>query len=574
MSLSASMWTSVSGLLTHGEKMNIIGNNLANVSTVGFKAQRADFADFLYTDYGTTSGREQIGKGTGIAAIIGDFSQGSFESTNSGTDLAINGNGFFKVNDEYGRSFYTRAGDFYFNEKRELQNPSGLILQGWRVAEDTSVSYSKGTATISQDDGQVQHKGTVTDIVLDKWNLPPKATKNVTIADNLVNNDIYDKSTSSTSPLTALFSSWQGNKVPPISDSAYATQSSVAVYDESGSVHNLTVYMDKVKRSTADYTIEGMPPGYSMYEYLVTMDPSEDMRSYGGTYDPSTGVLTGATNFYDATGTATKATAGVLMTGVMIFDSSGQLVSQTGYTYGAGQETTANTQCALDPDDLSSWQATKFSNNGLPVFTANFTGKALANSVSEEDSENSIIELDFGLRTSGSTWDKTGSLADLAADSGIVDYNRLALMTNTHLGNHATTNDSSSFMTDIQSDGYAAGLLSNYNFTETGVLYGYYSNGENIPLYQLALYDFPNQQGLYREGGNLYTPTNESGYAKEDVPGKGTLGTISSYYIENSNVDMSREFVHMISTQRGFQANSKSITTTDTMLETVIGMKR
>ncbi|MBR3664412.1 MAG: flagellar hook basal-body protein, partial [Desulfovibrio sp.] len=88
MSLSANMWTSVSGLMTHGEKMNVIGNNLANVSTLGFKAQRADFSDFIYTDYGTTSGADQVGKGVGICALIGDFSQGGFENTNSATDLA------------------------------------------------------------------------------------------------------------------------------------------------------------------------------------------------------------------------------------------------------------------------------------------------------------------------------------------------------------------------------------------------------------------------------------------------------------------------------------------------------
>ena len=105
-------------------------------------------------------------------------------------------------------------------------------------------------------------------------------------------------------------------------------------------------------------------------------------------------------------------------------------------------------------------------------------------------------------------------------------------------------------------------------------MYGYYDNGESIPLYQIAMYDFHSTQGLRREGGNLFTPTPESGEPIEGVAGTGTFGTITSYYIENSNVDMSREFVQMISCQRGFQANSKSVTTTDTMLETVINMKR
>ncbi|MBQ7585333.1 MAG: flagellar hook basal-body protein, partial [Desulfovibrionaceae bacterium] len=197
MSLSASMWTSVSGLMTHGEKMNVIGNNLANVSTIGFKAQRADFSDFLYTPYGTTSGEDQVGKGTGICALIGDFSQGAFESTNSGTDLAINGNGFFKVyNKDNQTNYYTRAGDFYFNEKRELVNPNGLILQGWELTSEKEVSFGSGTANLNADDKEFRQIGTPTDIVLDQWNQPPERTKNITIANNLVNDDKYDYTTS------------------------------------------------------------------------------------------------------------------------------------------------------------------------------------------------------------------------------------------------------------------------------------------------------------------------------------------------------------------------------------------
>ncbi|MCR4665824.1 MAG: flagellar hook basal-body protein, partial [Desulfovibrio sp.] len=193
MSLSASMWTSVSGLMTHGEKMNVIGNNIANVSTIGFKAQRCDFSDFIYTDYGTTSGADQVGKGTGICALIGDFSQGGFESTNSATDLAINGNGFFKVrNDKNNTEYYTRAGDFYFDEDKQLVNPNGMILQGWKTTQDKSVTFGTGTVNVGKSDEDFRRSGTVTDIVLDKWNIPPQRTTNVTIANSLVNDDKYD----------------------------------------------------------------------------------------------------------------------------------------------------------------------------------------------------------------------------------------------------------------------------------------------------------------------------------------------------------------------------------------------
>ena len=596
MSLSANMWTSVSGLMTHGEKMNVIGNNLANVSTIGFKAQRADFSDFIYTDYGTTSGADQVGKGVGICALIGDFSQGGFENTNSATDLAINGNGFFKVRNEGNNTnYYTRAGDFYFDEDRQLVNPNGMILQGWKTTQTESVTLASTTMTLSNEKQTFRRSGAVTDIVLDQWNIPPKRTTNVTVADNLINDDQYDITQSDTSPLTALFDTWDGSKNPPISDDAYATQSTIAVYDEGGNPHTATVYMDKVKATKVDgsgnpvYSIEGLPAGYTVYEYLVTIDPSEDKRTYGGTFNPDTGVVEGATSFYnegDSSKPPTAKKCGVLMDGIMIFDASGQLVSQSAYTYGQNTPLDENAKIAVNPDEASSWVPTKFSNNGLPVFVANFSGKPLANSISESGAEDAIVELDLGLNSTSVHWDNdnedqatksytsTTSLADLAVANGTVEYSQIAKMAGAVRDSNATACNGATFMTDIQDNGYRAGVLSNYTVDKSGVVYGYYNNGENIPLYQIAMYDFHNLQGLHRDGGNLYSPTHESGDPVEGVAGTGTFGEVNSYYIENSNVDMSREFVHMISTQRGFQANSKSITTTDTMLETVIGMKR
>ena len=121
MSVTATLWTSVSGLLAHGEKMNVVGNNLANVNTVGFKSQRMDFADFVYQDAHSLAGQTQIGRGVKIGTIIGNFSQGPFETTTNATDLAIEGKGFFQVqavgSDE---TYYTRAGNFTFDKEGYL----------------------------------------------------------------------------------------------------------------------------------------------------------------------------------------------------------------------------------------------------------------------------------------------------------------------------------------------------------------------------------------------------------------------------------------------------------------------
>jgi flagellar hook protein FlgE len=602
------MWTAVSGLLAHGDKMNVVGNNIANVSTIAFKSQRMDFNDYLYVERGSTSGPTQIGEGVSIYAVLGDFSQGAFESTNSGTDIAIDGNGFFGVRRPNSKTlYYTRAGDFYFNKDRELVNPEGFKVQGLRVDNKKQIVFHTGAAVrATKDESPWIGQGTPTDIVLDSWNLTPQRTTNVSVSNLLINDSIYDKTVDNTNPMTALFELWDAKntqKVPPDSalpQNAYATQSSVKVYDESGAEHDLTIYFDKVNTPVYDnanppnlvYEVQGLPAGYQMYEYLVTVPPSEDLRSYGGTYDPVTNTVSGGTAFYDPAGTNTAEKAGVLMSGVLIFDGGGQLVNQTAYTYGATATPAVNAQVALNPDNLASWQPTKFSSNGLPVFTANFTGQPLANSVSEmmqgtggpppySQAQDYIVELDFGLANAGGAWSSPAtatSLASLTVTAGpppVIPYTTaVATMESAARKESATANPGSTFITDAQQDGYASGVLNGYNIDTNGVLYGRYSNNITLPLWQMTLYDFRNLQGLRREGGNLYSQTMESGNARWSIPGNAGFGSTQAYNIEQSNVDIAREFVQMISTQRGFQANSKSVSTVDTMLETVIGMKR
>ena len=117
MGLSTSMWTGVSGLLVHGEKMNVVGHNIANVNTIGFKSQRMDFQDLFYNNTFSAAGLEQIGLGARIGCVLTDFSQGAFEQTGLSTDLAIQGKGWFQVQvPGQDRVFYTRAGDFIINK--------------------------------------------------------------------------------------------------------------------------------------------------------------------------------------------------------------------------------------------------------------------------------------------------------------------------------------------------------------------------------------------------------------------------------------------------------------------------
>ncbi len=823
MGLSSSMWTSVSGLLGHGEKMNVVGNNIANVSTIGFKSQRMDFEDFIYQDGFSGGGSTQIGFGVGINTIVTDFSQGAFETTNIATDMAIGGTGYFKVvSQATGADYYTRAGNFNFNDAGFLTLPSGEVLQGWMVDNNTNPLPATGVNPVISEYTGIQTIGEATDIKLDTWTIAPKATTKVEFSVNLTAEDNQDNSVSVTNPLFAMSDTWDGQNAiqnpgdPALPHDAFEWSVPVKVYDEGGKEHTLTAYFDQVPTEGVDSlgnpteVIDGLPTGYSVYEYLLTMKPEEDARTFGGTYDPTTGVLSGASSFQD-----TEA-AGILMKGTMIFNSSGELVSQTSYTYmgntdfapgetitpnevistttvddilaqpaadratyiagltldpddaandaalkalltdsltaadnnadsiataaatkaaesaanragianAAANETTIQTnadaavlaiagpaataaadaahpgmgpgdadwdaaynatygpleaelypleyQKAYDvfyqvgytsilpapetgafydaqydasyiptrdalqadairnsasdlnasqighPDSALSWQPTEVSADGYPLFTANFSGHPMANAVGQEKSPTDTtkskeaddiwMEFDLGLQSSNPQvpWQYQGhALARTSSDidpitgemilpqtASIQDtfaiinpttgdvaspasYDALGLFIPNEGDTGSSTSRGTSSSTNFSTqNGYTSGTLSNVRIDSEGVLYGIYNNNVEMPLYQIAMYDFVNPQGLYREGGNLYTTTRESGSIQQAKAGEAGMGSINAYNIEQSNVDMSTEFVRMISTQRGFQANSKGITTVDEMLNTVIGMKR
>jgi len=123
-------------------------------------------------------------------------------------------------------------------------------------------------------------------------------------------------------------------------------------------------------------------------------------------------------------------------------------------------------------------------------------------------------------------------------------------------------------------DGYTAGVLLNVSVSRDGILSGQYSNGQTLELYSLTLATFSNQWGLRREGGNLFSETLDSGPALTGEAGSTGKGSVDGNSLELSNVDMATEFVNMITSQRGFQANTKVITTADSLLGEVIAMKR
>lgn len=232
MSLS-SLYTGISGLDAYSQAMSVIGNNIANVNTVGFKASRISFEDILSQSLVGATGQFQIGRGVQVGSVQRLFSQSTFQTTSSATDLAIDGDGFFIVSRD-GTTLYTRAGQFYLDEQGILVNHRGYALQGWMLDDQGSIT------------------STLQDINLSNISSAPRATSRVVINVNL---DVNEAILANPFDVT-----------DPVNTSSYMTP--ITVYDATGNGHLVNVYFRKQDNDTWEWhalldgaELEGGTPG-------------------------------------------------------------------------------------------------------------------------------------------------------------------------------------------------------------------------------------------------------------------------------------------------------------------------
>lgn len=272
MSLSSSLYTGTSGLGNTSKALQVTSNNISNINTVAFKKGSTTFADTLYQTVGTQAGAAQVGLGMSVSNVAQDFSDGSLETTSNATDLAIGGDGFFIVSQAGSdETFYTRAGNFSFDDSGALVNAEGYILQGWNVDSETGDAM-----------------GAITDLVLTAFTSSPEETGEMTIIANLDSD-----SDSNTSVLSNVYE-YEDGETTTVSSDTYEYQSVVTVYDSLGSAHEVTVYYDK-KSGTE-------------WEYVIVSNPEEDNRNL-------------------VEGTSSQ---GLLARGTILFsESSGEIVSMT-----------------------------------------------------------------------------------------------------------------------------------------------------------------------------------------------------------------------------------------------------
>jgi len=513
MGISSSLYIGTTGIMTQQKNMAVISDNIANVGTVGFKSSRMIFSTLMSQQMGSQSVSNQVGQGVGVSSILYDMSLGALEPTNTATDISISGRGFFIVSaDGSNEQRYTRAGNFRFDSEGYLRDPQGNILQGYRMPAESILDTAPVIPPAAG--------AAITDIRLDMQDgggpvSEPEATTEMRMMINL-DSSSQERTASTTSPFTGLFDSWDATQLEPLDAGAYSYESSMKVFDSDGKAHVVRAFFDPVVEGT------NVTNGNRMWEFVVTVPPAED-----------------------ASGLGTK--KGVLMAGTLTFTASGELLNMSAF------EGTS--------DDKSSWVPVGLSEDGYPVLNANLIGAEPISSA-----------FDLGLR-SDSGWNLPAGVATLA-DLG-TNTSDLPSMLNAERQILSITNFNSGSSTLYQSqNGYERGFLQSVSVDTEGVLVGYFSNGQNQALYKIPMADFINPQGLFREGGNLFSATNDSGAVSLGWAGEGRLGSVITSSLENSNVDMATEFVNMIVTQRGFDANSKVITTGDQVVQTAIQMKR
>ncbi|WP_303841945.1 flagellar hook protein FlgE [Selenomonas ruminantium] len=518
-----SMYSGVSGVKGHQTRMDVVGNNIANVNTTGFKSGRVTFADTLSQTTANASAPtgniggtnpKQIGLGVGVSTIDTLFTDGAVQATGKNTDLALSGNGLFVVKSG-SETYYTRNGAFEFDESGNYVMPgNGMKVQGWMGTNGVLNTTGAVTDIVIQTGKAMAAKATEQSVY--SYNLkanPPIITEysftngTTTYTRDSTNNPGYYIEASTSQPVTVTFS--DGTKTTYTSG-VYTVGRSLPVttsfnfYDSLGTVHTATVLLEKAAVGTMTYTDS---TGTSL------------TNQTGTAWAVSLGSTAKVT---ESDGSTTEYKLG---TNTLTFDENGIL--RTATAFAPADPLAYDSQSAIAKDDMS-YTPEDISADSAATISLTATVSAPNGSTKPQD-----ITLDYSNVTS------------------YADINTI----------NATAN------------GNAAGTLKSISIDSSGVITGVYTNGVRQSEAQVAIAQFSNAAGLTKTGSSLYQTSNNSGTA--NVKAAADLGcTITPSALEMSNVDIANEFSDMIITQRGFQSNSKIITVSDEMLETMINMKR
>ena len=540
-----SLASAVTGLKNFTIQLDVLGNNLANVRTIGFKGSRVTFADTRSQSLtgisrgfdGGFGNQKQIGLGMTISSTELDFTQGSLEFTGTATDLAIEGNSFFVLSDGE-RNRFTRAGNFFFNGQGILVNPDGLAVQGWQA----------------DDNGVINVFSPLSELFLDSnLSSPAAKTGQISLSGNL-DATLTPRANVLTAGI-ALTLSADGSLATGTADLNDLTQTTTPLVsgdtiDIAGTLPDGTAVSATFTYSTDGTTIDDLitviNAAYGGTAVASIVDGKLTLTDVVGGDSSTTLALSSAADIaLSAIDTTVTGFTGTVSTSVAIFDSLGDahnLVITFTNTEVENQWTWAASFVGGKETIVDGGSGTiQFDNNGV-VIAFDVDGAATG-IVIEPGSGGSqfTVQLDVqgGVGFSGMT--------QFASDPTLIVRDQ---------------------------DGRPTGSLLRFAIDTTGVLTGIFSNEKNITLAQIALAEFPNPVGLFRSGGGIFDVTSSAGRPIIGIAGDQFSSSILSGSLETSNVDLVKQFTDMIVTQRAFQANARVVTTADQILEETLRLKR
>jgi len=574
MALTSALYTGLSGLDVNQTKLNVIGNNIANANTTAFKSSRAIFSpQFYLTDQSGSSpdavnggtNPSQRGLGAQVAGIDKDMTQGEMETTGKDTDLAIDGNGFFVVQGE--TQTYTRAGDFSVNAQHELTTTGGEYVMGYGADAQGNVIAGKLTKITIPADTTSQAKATT----------KAKLDGNVNAG-----GDLAAGASVITSPPLAAIDGTPITNTTLLSNLSLASDGTTPLF---AAGDKLTINGTKGGRSLSPltYTIDATTTVADLNNFydqglqIKTDEPATGAFTPGAAFDPATNTFkitgnAGVDNAVKVTGTAfsstnpnmgmtfaedptSNPTGESVYTNMQVYDSLGNPVNVevTATMTGKTDAGTTWTFIASSPDNSS---AKTFDPTGTAANS--FYGAILGSGTISFDNDGHYT----GSTNTTLTLDRTGTGAT-AKQAVALDLS----------GMTALSSQSSELVLNSQ-DGFATGTINGFSIGDNGNITGSFSNGQTRTLGQLALATFDNTQGLNDLGGNQYSASANSGAANITAPKQLNTGSIRSGTLEQSNVDISKEFINMITASTGFTAASKVITTSDQLLTDLMNTSR
>lgn len=683
-----SLFSGVSGLRTHQTRMDVIGNNIANVNTTAFKAKQMNFSDMLYQTTQAATGANaangtggtnprQIGLGVKAAAINTTITQeGANQSTGNPFDLKISGEAFFVVSDGTS-TYYTRDGSFDVDDAGNLCMAStGYIVQGWGV--DNEGRIVKGTVGPINTRTSNEYAADATQNAQIAGIIDRDDTALQTENGKIVNFEVYDSAgyaynmkfgiLPKTREVTTVRETLNTENEWGPSAKIYKVDTSKLTYTEKGTDRKLTAtdmpqeLLDKLENAVRIAVNVGTNPpatpgitligtGHELgkagnwaevnMKEFIKGDPDlagkvlENGDLYnmtltvnfsGGTgfvkSQPTSFPVTDAITipeeaiapFYQTAGTANPdgtmtyiavnaGTGSVTSIKQTYTDDDGKTVTKYQFKDATGKIIQAKNASGADVDAGTVYGEAimKLLNLGKKSDTVNpYTTQTEMTESQVVDKEYTLkllgltssdgkeINIDALTNNGGASWDLMFNKSDgsfsyvgtegqssitVALNSINTDGNfsnlTIDLSDTSNVGN-----DHKSTVEGKRLDGTKVGKLLGVSVGTDGIVTASYSNGHITTLGQICVAKFANAMGLENSGDNLYQTTASSGDAAlVDIKAEG-IGSITSGILEMSNVDLSQQFTDMITTQRGFQANSRTITVSDTLLEELINLKR